>query len=176
MWADILGQMTKEWIMSFMKMGQSTGGGDILGQLSGWVGGLFGGGGGYGGAMSGAPTLSPYSAKGNVFGPQGHMTAFARGGIVDRPTIFPFAAGVGLMGEKGAEGILPLGRTASGELGVKGNVEAGKNATVNFNIYAIDTQSGTDFLMNNASAIAGAVRDELDSGNTGLIGSMRMVR
>lgn len=58
------------------------------------------------------------SAKGNVFGPSG-LVPFARGGVVDRPTLFPFARGTGLMGEAGPEGILPLKRTAGGELGVR---------------------------------------------------------
>lgn len=58
------------------------------------------------------------SAKGNVFGPSG-LVPFARGGVVDRPTLFPFARGTGLMGEAGPEGILPLKRTAAGELGVR---------------------------------------------------------
>ena len=41
------------------------------------------------------------------------------GQVVDRPTLFPFARGVGLMGESGAEAILPLTRTSGGKLGVK---------------------------------------------------------
>ena len=44
---------------------------------------------------------------------------FAAGGIVNRPTVFPFAGGMGLMGEAGPEGILPLARTRGGDLGVK---------------------------------------------------------
>jgi lambda family phage tail tape measure protein len=38
--------------------------------------------------------------------------------IVDRPTIFPFAKGIGLMGEAGAEAIMPLTRIG-GKLGVR---------------------------------------------------------
>lgn len=62
--------------------------------------------------------FGPANAKGNVFGPSG-LVPFARGGVVDRPTLFPFARGTGLMGEAGPEGILPLKRTAAGELGVR---------------------------------------------------------
>ena len=43
---------------------------------------------------------------------------FARGGVIDRPTVFPFASGVGLMGEAGPEAIMPLKRNSRGELGV----------------------------------------------------------
>lgn len=58
------------------------------------------------------------SADGNAFDRSGVM-AFARGGIVDRPTMFPFANGTGLMGEAGPEAILPLTRRG-GKLGVSG--------------------------------------------------------
>jgi hypothetical protein len=59
------------------------------------------------------------SAKGNVFSNGQHLTAYARGGIVDKPTVFPMARGVGLMGEAGPEAVMPLTRTSSGDLGVK---------------------------------------------------------
>lgn len=58
------------------------------------------------------------SAKGNVF-INGAIQPFANGGIVDRPTIFPMANGIGLMGEAGPEAIMPLSRGADGKLGVK---------------------------------------------------------
>lgn len=60
------------------------------------------------------------SAKGNVFH-QGSLVPFAYGGIVTGPTTFPMSGGKrGLMGEAGPEAIMPLGRNAKGELGVKG--------------------------------------------------------
>lgn len=59
-----------------------------------------------------------FNAQGNVFGPQG-LERFARGGIVSQPTLFPFARGIGLMGEAGAEAIMPLGRDSRGNLGVR---------------------------------------------------------
>jgi lambda family phage tail tape measure protein len=47
-------------------------------------------------------------------------TFFARGGVVNKPTGFTFNGGkMGVMGEAGPEAILPLRRTASGDLGVK---------------------------------------------------------
>ena len=52
----------------------------------------------------------------------GQVTAFARGGVVDRPTMFQFASGGrfenGLMGEAGPEAIMPLSRGSDGRLGV----------------------------------------------------------
>jgi len=38
--------------------------------------------------------------------------------VVSRPTLFPFASGIGLMGEAGAEAVLPLKRGRDGKLGV----------------------------------------------------------
>ncbi|MGO4701716.1 hypothetical protein [Dyella sp. 2RAB6] len=45
--------------------------------------------------------------------------AFARGGIVNSPTLFPMATGTGLMGEAGPEAIMPLARGPDGRLGVR---------------------------------------------------------
>lgn len=58
------------------------------------------------------------SAMGDAFY-GGRLQAFERGGLVDRPTLFGFAGGVGLMGEAGTEAIMPLRRGPSGRLGVE---------------------------------------------------------
>ena len=68
------------------------------------------------------------SANGNVFS-NGKVLPFARGGIVNKPTLFPMKNGTGLMGEAGPEAIMPLTRK-NGKLGV----EASGNQTV-VNIY-----------------------------------------
>ena len=80
---------------------------------------------GYGG---GASILG--SANGNVFAQNG-IVPYAMGGIVDRPTLFPFAKGIGLMGEAGPEAIMPLKRGADGMLGVAGGGGGSTNVTVN---------------------------------------------
>lgn len=52
----------------------------------------------------------------------GRVRPFARGGIVAAPTYFPMSGGganFGLMGEKGAEAIMPLARGSDGNLGVR---------------------------------------------------------
>lgn len=56
--------------------------------------------------------------KGGAF-VQGRPKAFARGGVVDRPTTFPMHRGTGLMGEAGPEAVLPLARGPDGRLGVR---------------------------------------------------------
>ncbi|HEY4202310.1 MAG TPA: hypothetical protein VGM83_17290 [Devosiaceae bacterium] len=53
-------------------------------------------------------------AKGAAF--QGGVQAFAAGGIVSRPTMFPMANGADLMGEAGPEAIMPLRRGSDGRL------------------------------------------------------------
>lgn len=58
------------------------------------------------------------NADGNVFSGAG-ISAYSSS-VVSRPTLFPFAKGIGLMGEAGSEAILPLKRGADGKLGVAG--------------------------------------------------------
>jgi phage-related minor tail protein len=48
-----------------------------------------------------------------------YVIPFALGGIVTRPTLFPMANGMGLMGEAGAEAVMPLERGPGGRLGVR---------------------------------------------------------
>ena len=74
------------------------------------------------------------NAHGNAF--DSNIVPFKTGGaftnsIVDTPTTFKFAKGTGLMGEAGAEAIVPLTRTASGDLGVK---STGGGNVVNINV------------------------------------------
>ena len=59
------------------------------------------------------------NALGNAFD-HGNVIPFARGGVVSRPTVFPMARGMGLMGEAGPEAVVPLKRMPSGNLGVEG--------------------------------------------------------
>ena len=54
------------------------------------------------------------------------VSPFADGGIVASPAYFPTGRGLGLMGERGAEAILPLARGPDGKLGVRGGAGAGR--------------------------------------------------
>ncbi|MEM6487341.1 MAG: phage tail tape measure protein [Pseudomonadota bacterium] len=82
-----------------------------VGSLAGAVGGLFGFAGG--GAFS-----------------AGRVRAFARGGVVDGPTLFPMRRGMGLMGEAGPEAVMPLTRGPDGRLGVRAEGGGGARSIV----------------------------------------------
>ncbi|MEP9352043.1 phage tail tape measure protein [Xanthobacter sp. KR7-65] len=76
-------------------------------------------------------------ARGGVIS-DGQVKPFARGGVVAAPTYFPMgSSGLGLMGEKGAEAILPLARGADGKLGVRA-AEGGGRPAVTVNIATPD--------------------------------------
>jgi phage-related minor tail protein len=86
---------------------------------------------------SSAAAVGPFplaSAKGNIF-MGGNVIPFASGGVINSPRIFPMAnGGVGLAGEAGPEGILPLRRDSKGNLGViaaNSNKGGGGNVVVN---------------------------------------------
>jgi phage-related minor tail protein len=80
---------------------------------------------------AGAQTISSatsagfsWSANGNVFDRSG-IQAFAKGGVVNKPTVFQHTGGMGVMGEAGAEAILPLQRI-NGRLGVASTGSGGE--------------------------------------------------
>ncbi|PZP54332.1 MAG: hypothetical protein DI595_00080 [Agrobacterium fabrum] len=89
-------------------------GGGLFSGLLGGLGSLFGGG---KGAFPSAP--GGLYAKGATFldGIHGYSNQ-----VVNKPTMFAFAKGTGLMGEAGPEAIMPLTRDASGRLGVSADV------------------------------------------------------
>lgn len=79
------------------------------------------------------------SAKGNVFSGGEHLQEYAMGGIVNRPTLFPMKNGMGLMGEAGAEAIMPLKRGSDGKLGV--TAQGGGSNVVNVSVNASGTSA-----------------------------------
>ena len=103
-------------------------------------------------------SLFTKNANGNVYGKNG-IVPFANGGIVTKPTVFPFKNGIGLMGEAGAEAILPLTRR-NGKLGVEGG---GNNTVVNVSVDASGTEVQGDEQQGRAlgQLIAAAVQSEL---------------
>jgi hypothetical protein len=143
--------------------GQLAGAGGIGGSSLGTGGGLLGG--LFDLVLGGLTGGAAVPAMGNaIVGPEFALfakgAAFANGTIIDKPTLFPFANGTGLMGEAGPEAIMPLTRTASGELGVKtsgdGRTTEVKN-TFHINVSAPDGNISKQS-MNLGQTIAASVR------------------
>lgn len=89
---------------------------------------------------TGGTLLSLFGFKDGAAFQNGNVIPFAKGGVVNKPTIFPMAnGGTGLMGEAGAEAVMPLRRMSNGRLGVEAENDNGK--AVNVNIY---NQSGAN--------------------------------
>lgn len=109
--------------------------------LGAWLGG--GGGGGatsFGSDIGGAITAN---AKGGVYDSPS-LSSFSNQ-VHDKPQMFAFAKGAGIFAEAGPEAIMPLTRTAGGELGVRalsggggsggggGSTESKMEVTININ-------------------------------------------
>jgi tape measure domain-containing protein len=80
--------------------------------------------------------LGKFSSMGNIYPPA--PLPFAKGGvftnsIVSSPAAFQSSLGLGVMGEKGPEAVVPLSRTKDGKLGVQTNGRGG-GANITFNI------------------------------------------
>lgn len=102
------------------------------------------------------------SANGNAFS-QGRIKPFAKGGIVDSPTLFPMRGATGLMGEAGPEAVLPLSRGSDGKLGVKSD---GANPTVNITMN-ISTPDVVGF-QKSQTQIAASMLRAMNRGNRNL--------
>jgi phage-related minor tail protein len=70
----------------------------------------------------------------------GQVVPFAQGGVVAAPAYFPLGRGLGLMGEQGAEAVMPLARGPDGRLGVRGG-GGGRPVSVTVNVTTPDAES-----------------------------------
>ena len=88
------------------------------------------------GIRYGSQDLGQYLAKGGAFDTMGSIPGYAKGGmftnsIVNSPTLFKAAKGLGVMGEAGPEAIMPLKRDSQGNLGVRGGSQGNVEVVVN---------------------------------------------
>ena len=126
---NIISQIGQAWLSNSLNnlfsgsgSGKSSGGG-VLGTIGGLAGSFFGPAGSAIGGFFGNTIGKLFNANGNAFS-HGRVLPFAQGGVVSSPTMFPMSGNrTGLMGEKGAEAIMPLKRTPSGQLGVQAQVQ-----------------------------------------------------
>lgn len=91
-------------------------------------------------SLLGSLTSALGFAEGGVFS-GGRVTPFASGGVVSTPTYFPMRGATGLMGEAGAEAIMPLARGPDGRLGVAAGGAGGGATHVTLNVTTPDAAS-----------------------------------
>jgi phage-related minor tail protein len=89
-------------------------------------------------------------------GLSGTVAPFADGGIVFSPTLFGMGSNFGLMGERGAEAVLPLSRGPNGQLGIAAQAAQAPLA-VTVNIATTDAESFRKSEGQITSALARAV-------------------
>ncbi|MCX7899932.1 MAG: phage tail tape measure protein [Methylocystis sp.] len=115
---DVLSQIALSFAKMALRAGAKSLAEGLASGLSGLLSSAFAGGGG---------TIAP----------------FAEGGVVASPTFFGNGASMGLMGERGAEAIMPLARGPDGRLGVVAQSAgaAARATSVTVNIAAQDVES-----------------------------------
>jgi len=116
--------------------------------------GIFGGG-KTGRASAGVGAI--LAADGAAFS-GGKIIPFAKGGIVTKPTIFPMARGMGLMGEAGPEAVVPLKRGSDGKLGIEGG---GGTTYITVHINAIEPQSFAQAMRSNKAVVESVVVENI---------------
>lgn len=128
-----------------------------MGGIGNWVSSALGFGGGGSTASAGSSSGGGYfgglkmpSANGNAFTSPTRL--FGNGGVLGGPAVFPIQGGMGMAGEAGPEGILPLRRNANGQLGVISN---GSGSVTNNISVSVNVQGNAD--QNTANQIGESV-------------------
>lgn len=104
-------------------------------------------------------------AKGGAFSQGQPITAFADGGVLTRPTFFGMGGGrMGVAGEAGYEGVLPLRRGPNGRLGVE--AYGGGGVTVVNNVAAGMTRG----------EVVAAIQLGMDATKADLVSTLRAAR
>lgn len=140
--------------------------------LQGIMGGIVG---------PGAPLNILPNALGGVFPANDNGISRYSNQIVSHPTIFPFARGVGLMGEAGPEAIMPLKRAPDGSLGVAAH-GGGNQPVVQVNVINQSSAATAEARPNASGGMDVVVRDMVrgviaeDASSDGPISRMMMAR
>ena len=90
-----------------------------------------------------------------MFGGSTPVAPFAEGGIIASPAYFPTGRGLGLMGERGAEAIMPLSRGPDGRLGVRAGSGASRPLSV---VVQVSTPDADSFRRSEAQVLAAIAR------------------
>lgn len=83
------------------------------------------------------------------------VAPFADGGVVASPSYFPLGRGLGLMGEAGAEAIMPLARGPDGRLGIRSGGAGARPLSV---VVQVSTPDAESFRRSEAQVSAAVAR------------------
>jgi len=92
------------------------------------------------------------------------VVPFADGGVVASPTFFGSGGSLGLMGERGAEAILPLARGPNGQLGIAASGATAPRQSIVVNIQTPDV----DGFRRSETQVAAALARAVTRGRRGL--------
>jgi hypothetical protein len=107
-----------------------------------------------------------FFAKGGAFNGGKVVKKYARGGIVNRPTLFPMANGMGLMGEAGPEAVMPLSRGQDGSLGVTSSGGGSAPVNISFTVNAMDAKDFDTMLIEKQQLISNIVSNAVRQGRS----------
>jgi len=100
------------------------------------------------------------NALGNVIA-NNKIVPYAKGGLIERPTMFPLADGAAIAGEAGVEAIMPLRRGRDGKLGVEASGGNIGNITVNVDASGSSVEGDTNQSQELGNILGAAIQAEL---------------
>jgi tape measure domain-containing protein len=107
-----------------------------------------------------------FFAKGGAFSGGNIVKKYANGGVVSRPTLFPMANGMGLMGEAGPEAVMPLSRGSDGSLGVAASGGGSAPVNISFTVNAMDAKDFDTLLIEKQQLISNIVSNAVRQGRS----------
>jgi len=89
------------------------------------------------------------------------IVPYAKGGLIERPTLFPLSNGAALAGEASVEAIMPLRRGRDGKLGVEASGGNIGNITVNVDASGSSVEGDTNQSQELGNILGAAIQAEL---------------